>query len=184
VSKFKKPHLPSLRPVLQKLGKAALRVVTEGVTEFTHDHRERFVDRILDQDFRSFQVVFYPESGTNLSPRWLARKAAKGADSRTMIATGHYISQIRVFRKKTKGGFQLRVGFHPSARVRDLDGNTGNITLDRVARVLEHGSQKMGIPPRPHWEPHLKLMRREAPAVRVQIARRIAREVRKSLGGK
>ena len=184
MSGFKKPKLPALRPVLQKLGKAALRAVDAGVTEFARDHHERFVDRILDQDFRSFQVVFYPESGTNLSPRWLARKAAKGADSRTMIATGHYVSQIRVFRRKTKEGFVLRVGFHPTARVRDLDGNTGKITLNLAARVLEHGSQKMGIPPRPHWEPHLKLMRREAPAVRVQIARRVAREVRKALGGK
>ena len=180
---YKRPHIPKLRPVLTKLGKVALQVLESGVKQFAHEHRDRFVGRIEDQDFASFQVVFYPESGTNLSPRWLARKAAKGADSRTMIATGHYVSQIKVFRQVKQGNVQFRVGFQPAVRARDLDGNTQEITLNRVARVLEHGSQKMNIPPRPHWEPHLKLMRKEAPAVRVQIARKIKRELRKALSG-
>lgn len=176
--KQKKPTYPDIRPVLRKLGKIAKREAEAGVVAFAKTHRDRFVDRILDQDFISFRVVFYPESGTNLSPRWLARKAAKGADDRTMIATGNYVSQIKVFRKPTRGGVQFRVGFSPSAKARDLDGNTQDITLDRVARTLEHGSEKARIPARPHWEPHLKVMRKDAASVRVRIARRIVRELR------
>jgi hypothetical protein len=183
VSKRKKPTYPDIRPVLRQLGKVARREAEAGVSVFAKAHRDRFVDRILDQDFRSFQVVFYPESGTNLSPRWLARKAAKGADDRTMIATGNYVSQIKVFRKPVRGGVQFRIGFSPSARARDLDGKTQDITLDRVARILENGSQKAQIPARPHWGPHEKVMRKEAAAVRVRIARRIVRELRRAGGG-
>lgn len=181
--KRKKPSCPDLKAALLALGTTARRTAEAGVLVFAQAHRRYFIERILDQDFRSFQVVFYPESGTNLSPRWLARKAAKDADSRTMIATGHYIAQIKVFRRDLQDGVQFRVGFHPSVRARDLDGKTQDITLNRVARVLEHGSHKMGIPPRPHWEPHLKLMRKEASAVRVRIARRVVREVRKAIAG-
>lgn len=182
----KKPHIPKLGSALVKAGKVARSIAESTVRDFARTQRDRFVERIEAQDFPSFQVVFYPESGTNLSPRWLARKAAKGADDRTMIATGHYIAQIRVFRKTVGKSLRFRVGFHPSVRARNLDGQTVPATLDLVARVLEHGSQKMRIPPRPHWEPHLKLMQKEAVKVRLTTARRIVKAIKTAvplLGG-
>lgn len=177
----KAPHIPKLGPALVKAGKIAREMTEQATRDFAYAHRDRFVARIEAQDFPSFQVVFYPESGTNLSPRWLARKAAKGADDRTMIATGHYIAQIRVFRKTVGKSLRFRVGFHPTVHARNLDGQTVPATLDLVARVLEHGSQKMRIPPRPHWEPHLKLMRTESTKVRMTTAKRIVKAVRASV---
>lgn len=180
---YKPPKTPKLRSILKKVATVARDVAEVETLAFASAARRSFVGRIQDQDFPSFRVVFYPESGTNLSPRWLARKEAKGADPRTMIATGHYVSQIRLFRRTTKAGVTFRVGFHPRARARDLDGNTQKATLNLVARVLEHGSQKMRIPPRPHWEPHSKLLAKQAVAARVRIAKKVVKAIRREIGG-
>lgn len=159
-----RPRIPDLKSVLKKAGTAVRAAAEKQLVRYAQENRDDFVERIEDQDFDSFHVVFYPESGTNLSPRWLARKAAADADPRTLIATGHYLAKIQVFHKRTpKGGLHVRVGFHPSAKARDLQGKEQTITLNRVALVLEHGSEVAQIPARPAWGPFLRELRKRHP---------------------
>ena len=179
---YRRSNVPNLKAVLAKVGKVAVEEARAALVDYATDERDLFVEKIEDQRFASFNVIFYPESGTNLSPRWLARKAAKGADSRTAIATGHYVSQIKVFRKvKQNGTLNVRVGFRADARAHDLDGNVQDVKLDLVAKVLENGSSKMHIPPRPHWGPHFNGMVKARPKTSLVFAKRIATKLKKAL---
>lgn len=181
---YKRSKIPDLKSVLTKAAGAAVEAAHTGLVSYATAQRDLFVRKIEEQKFASFRVVFYPESGTNLSPRWLARKAYKGADERTAIATGHYISQIKVFtRKPRKQPFEVRVGFDPRTRARDLDGEVKPATLNLVARVLEHGSERMQIPARPHWGPHFNGMRREAPRVGTRLSKLVAEAIDRVLPG-
>lgn len=177
---YRRSHIPNLRRVFKVIENTAPKLVEAAVAEHAQSERDRFAQRIEDQDFASFRLIFYPESGTNLSPRWLARKAEAGADDRTAIATGHYLASIRVIKRSRKGRpTEFHIGFHPNTRARDLNGNVQDVTLNKVARFIEHGTQHM--PARPHWGPHLRLMRREAPKVRMFIANSVAKELGKKL---
>lgn len=179
---YKKSQIPNVKRVLKRAAAAAVEAAQSGLVDYAAQQRELFVSKIRAQKFASFRVIFYPESGTNLSPRWLARKASKGADERTAIATGHYVSQIRLFTKSPrKGPFEVRVGFHPRSRARNLDGEIEKATLNLVARVLEHGSEKMQIPARPHWGPHFNSMRREASRVSVRLSKQVTNAVAQAI---
>lgn len=178
---YKKPHIPNLSAVLTTARKILPKAVEVAVDEWVEGQRDDFVERIEDQRFASFKRIYYPESGTNLSPRWLAVKAAFSADPRTMIATGHYISQIKVWKTKKGGGRQWRIGFHHAAKARDLEGNTVDFLLRDMARVHEYGSVAAGILPRPHWGPQGNRMRRRAPAARRAIAEAAGEQLKKAL---
>lgn len=171
--KPKKPKIPNAR----RLFKRAKEVITDTLLyelEFwAEEIREEFIERIEAQAFASFQVVLYPESGTNLSPEWLARKEAANADERTMIATGHYTRSIKVHKKydRKEKKWIVRVGFHPRARARDLKNRIVAILLDDVALVQELGSIKTNVPARPHWGPHRTVVKGEAPAKRKELVK-------------
>ena len=107
----------------------------------------------------------------DLSPRWLRRKELADADLRTMLATHHYLRSIGVYANRKAG--KVRVGFHPAAKARNLEGETVNILLKDMARVHEFGSAKANIPARKHWRPHLRTMKDRAPKVRAHIKQRI-----------
>lgn len=149
---------------------------------YSEQERAEFVLRIKEQRFASFHVIHYPESGTNLSPQWIARKDAAGADERTMIATKHYIRHVNVFRKlnRNRRGGLWRIGFHPTVQARDLKGRVVPILLSDVAAIHEHGNAR--TPARPHWRPNLNRMRREAPAVRREMKDEIAKAMRAAVG--
>jgi hypothetical protein len=174
--KWKKPHVPNLKKVLKTARDAARATAIETLEDYAHEQREDFVGRIQDQRFASFKKILYPESGTNLSPRWLATKQAWNADLRTMIATGHYTESIKVFKKGRlqRGPYEFRIGFHHSAKARRLDGTIAPILLKDLARVHEHGSVKMKIPERPHWGPQGNRMRRDRGKTRRRINEAIA----------
>jgi len=181
---YQRSKIPNLKRVLTQAAEAAVETAQSGLVSYAQQQRDLFVRKIEEQKFASFRVIFYPESGTNLSPRWLARKAYKGADERTAIATGHYVSQIKVFTKKPRRKpFEVRVGFDPRVRARDLDGEVKPATLNLVARVLEHGSERMQIPARPHWGPHFNVMRREAPRVSIRLSKLVADAIDRVLPG-
>lgn len=187
----RKPQAPQI-PDARKLFKRAREVITETVVDemelWADDIREEFVERIEAQAFASFQVVLYPDNGTNLSPEWLARKEAAGADERTMIATRTYIDGIAVFktydRKQKK--WVVRVGFHPLAKPRDLKGRLVNIEipgtgitgLTALGIVHELGSIKANIPARPHWRPHLTKVKGESPAKHKAVRRTASRALK------
>ena len=80
---YQRSKIPNLKRVLTKAAEAAVETAQSGLVSYAQQQRDLFVRKIEEQKFASFRVIFYPESGTNLSPRWLARKAYKGADERT-----------------------------------------------------------------------------------------------------
>ena len=179
---YRKSHLPNFTAISGALGKAARETLVELVDEYAEAQRDEFVARIEAQRFMAFRVVLYPE-GTNLSPQWIARKDAAGADLRTMIATGHYIESINVFRnlKANKGQGEWRIGFHPNNHARNLDGSTAEILLNDVAMVHEHGN--LQTPARPHWGPNYNRMKREAPKLRKAMKAKVKKAMKK-VGGK
>jgi hypothetical protein len=172
-SKPQKSHIPDFRQRAAVFRQVAFDVAWDKALDFAHEQRDFFVNRILAQDFDSFRVILYPESGTNLSPKWLARKRAAGADPRTMLATHHYIANIKVFQTIGPNGGQIRVGFQPGERARTLDNREKEITLERLARVHEYGSAHIKLPARPHWQPHLNYMKSVASRVRQEIVKEV-----------
>lgn len=181
---YKKSHIPNVRKLLSDVEAVAQKALFDEVDAYAEDQRDEFVERIEQQRFAAFRKVFYPESGTNLSPNWIKRKTSKGADLRTMIATGHYIDSIKVHSKKDPSGkkLMLRIGFHPATKARDLDNKTVDITLDDIAKIHEHGNSQ--TPARPHWGPNYNRMKREVPKLRVEMRKRILKKVKKAIGSK
>lgn len=183
MAKWKPPHVPDLKAVLKTAHNVAREEALFAIEDYADDQRDIFVSKIEEQRFASFKVIFYPESGTNLSPQYLKRKIAADADERTMIATGHYVASIRVFRKGKahRGPVEFRIGFHHSTQARNLDGSIAPIKLARVAWIQEHGSVKAKIPARPHWGPHANVMRRGAKKAREGVNIRIGTRLKKAL---
>lgn len=191
----KKSHIPdfgALRRTIEATADAALLAEVEA---YANDERDNFVAKVERQAFASFQVILYPESGTNLSPQWLARKEAKGADMRTMIATHWYKDHVRVDRRKARRKGEktvFKIGFRPDVKPRDLDGNVVDVEipalglrgLDAIAMVQEKGSVAAGIPARPHWRPHYDKMRLDAPRVRKRIRERVKQAIKRQVGRK
>lgn len=172
---WKRPQIPNFKEIVRAAAKEARVTAIDSIKEHADAAREDFQMRIWQQRFRSFEIIFYPESGTNLSPQWLRRKELAGADERTMIATGHYVESIKTFTKGrlSRGPFEVRIGFAPNAKARKLDGSNAKILLRDVARIQEFGSVTANIPPRPHWGPYGNRMRKDAPAVRQRISKLI-----------
>ena len=176
------PHIPPLRKILKSGRTQARKAVWRSMDSFAEAERKHFQDRILAQDFESFRVVFYPESGTNLSPAWIRRKQAAGADLRTMLATHHYLRSIRTFRDRDNTGLgKIRVGFEPRKQARNLEGDYIPFTLNKLALTHEYGSLKRNIPARPHWRPHLNTMKREAKAVRARLSKQVVKLFREQI---
>lgn len=160
----RKHQIPDFARVARVVVREATRVAEAAAAPFAEAQRRAFQARIRRQAFDAFAA--FP-----LSPRYLARKRAAGADPRTMIATGFYLSHIRVWRHRdARGGLTLRIGFHPAARARDLRGRPTGILLSAVGAINEHGSAARGIPARPHWGP----MARQVEAAAVPLRKRVA----------
>ena len=187
--KPRKSKIPNARVIFARVAEVAKETLVEEVHEWAFEVRDEFVARIESQAFASFQAVFYPESGTNLSPEWLTKKESAGADLRTMIATGHYVDSINVFKKMARGRDKktvIRVGFHHSTKPRDLDGRTVDIEipgtgitgLTALAIVHELGSIKANVPARPHWRPHRVKVREQSKQKRKEFRRSIIKALK------
>lgn len=180
-----KAQIPAIGPVLRAVEAVLVKGAEDEARKFMERQVQAFRLRILHQRFRSFVAIFYPESGTNLSPRWLRRKELANADPRTMIATGHYVSKIRVFSRKHGKGRQLRIGFHHSDRARNLEGLPVPFKLDALAKTHEFGSQKQSIPARPHWRPYRdNVFSLEARKFRKQVWPNLVPKLRARLKGR
>lgn len=163
--------------MMRYLTQRAPAVVAEHVVEWAHEEVELFRDAVKAQDFPAFHAE-------PLSPQWLARKASKNLDLRTMIATGNYLERIRVFEtRKRDGSVSIFIGFDRDEKAIDADGQATPTTLRLVAAVHEYGSAASNIPPRPHWGPFLKRMKGRAKDVRAGIRAEIREGVAGSLKG-
>ena len=156
VSRPTKSKIPQAGRLFTQVRRAANAALIDEVGAWAEVQKDDFRDKIERQVFPDFREIYYPESGTNLSPQWLSRKSRKGADTRTMIATGHYKNSIRVWRRLRKGrqGADFRIGFHLRIQARNLDNQRVPILLSSVAMIHEYGSVASNIPRRRHWGPH------------------------------
>ena len=178
---YRKSQIPDFTAIRKEVEKIAVPELFAAVADYASKAREDFAARIEDQRFASFKVRLYPDSpiNPNLSARWVRRKELAGADLRTMIATGWYLSKIDVHtrkgRSKSDPTMTFYIGFDSRLKARDLQGRiVSDMPLTRLAAIHEDGVADSNIPRRQHWGPQLNRMLREAPRVRRQIAKRIA----------
>lgn len=165
------PQIPDFNALVGRLRKAANTNAFKMIRAWAGEEAELFKREILAQDFDSFEAE-------PLSPRWLARKIAKHADARTMIATGTYVKSIRVFIRHDEDKTIIYVGFGEDDHAVDLDGNRVDTKLYEIAAIHEYGSEAAGIPPRPHWSVHLNGMQQRAPSLRRAIVAKTIKQVR------
>lgn len=179
--RYRAPHVPNFHKLVQVVAGNAKRIALTQIQAFANTSAQRFKKRILDQDFVAFDA-------TPLSPKYAAWKAAAGLDPRVMVATRNYVENIDVTVQHLEGGAKLvYVGFRKDAQVRDMDGNivpihVGDITgLRALALVQEKGSEKVGIPPRAHWEPERARVAHGATSVRPKIVKDVVHKSRQDL---
>jgi len=176
MSRPRKAHIPSFAKI-RKAFEPAQEIIEDTVQTFAESHRDRFVQRIKDQKFESFDAA-------PLSEKYKAWKIKKGLDPRVMIRTGNYIEHIRVWRRRrARRALTIHVGFHGRLLARDAEGRRMPVLMHKVALWQEKGVQKIHLPKRPHWGPHLKVMRAEAPKVRKSIAATLRKRVKTFMPG-
>lgn len=181
---YRRSQIPNFGAIRQEIERIAVPELFDAVEEYAEQARDDFVARIDDQGFASFKLRRYDDSpiNPNLSAKWVRRKELSGADLRTMIATGWYMDHIDVHtrqgRKKADPSMTYHVGFDMRLLARDLNGRTvRDMPLTRLAATHEFGTNEGNIPPRPHWGPQLNRMLRDAPRIRREIAKRIAKKL-------
>lgn len=86
------------------------------------------------------------------------RNAQPPQDGRFLIATGDYLDGIEVKKLKRPDGGPYYVVRLKARKHFIAPGSTTTkpITLMLLARILEFGSRRWNIPPRPHWRPALR----------------------------
>jgi hypothetical protein len=82
-----------------------------------------------------------------LSRRYVEYKKKAKLDPRILIASGNYVNAISARKRKLRGDLVWTVG------VPDTIHGPSGMSYTQLARILEFGSAKRGIPPRPHWRP-------------------------------
>lgn len=167
-----KLRVPDISARLAEASWAAAGAAEAEVRRFAADLKNRFVDRIRRQDFQSFRRI-------PLSWRWQLYKRRNHLDDRTMIATGAYLRSIATFETKTKTGFNIRIGIHPSVWVRHpVTGARKSTPMWRLACVHEFGSSRAHTPARPHWGPFfMEVALIEAPVEARRMVQAVGRKV-------
>jgi hypothetical protein len=141
-----RPVIPPFKQVAALIQRSVKTVVVPAITREVEAEAARFQRTIRMQRFPAIRRI-------PLSPRWAAFKRRKGLDSRTLIATGHYVRNLRavhVFDRRMRA-HTWHVGAPAGMRARTPDNKTANITLQELAAVQEFGSRT--VPARPHWRP-------------------------------
>jgi len=173
---YREPQIPNFGAIAQTVRTEATRAAESVVHDFAESERIKFQTRIRRQEFESFDA--FP-----LTPRWYQKKKAAGADLRVMIATRHYLEEIKVITERNSNvSVTVYVGFDEMDRTRDLEGNIVPYPLYKIARVHEHGSVKMHVPARSHWRPFYEEMHERSGEVRERIRRVVALALRKKYG--
>ena len=167
------PHIPDLRRIVQPVIDT-LRVYADAqVCAFAEREASTFRQRIVAQDFLSFKKV-------PLNRRYLSWKAKHGLSTKTMIALGDYVKNIRPHYRMRNSGLNIYIGHHPSLRIRDL--RTKRLrqawSMQMVAAVHEFGSANGHGPARPHWRPFYQGMLPRAAALRKGLRHHLAGVIR------
>lgn len=107
-----------------------------------------------------------------LSRSYAKLKERKGLDSRIYVATGFYLDSIGVLETSydEKEGSRLEIG------VPDVEHPSTGINLRFLAQILEYGSAKMKIPPRPLWRPVLSKFNERQKKLKKEFRQRLMRK--------
>jgi hypothetical protein len=168
---YQPSHIPNIEKRFNRIIRAVDRNLSAGVTRFTDHTQTSFQERIRAQEFDSFAEVPLAEST-------VAKKMRYDLDPRTMIATEHYVEEIKIFKRAVKRGYLYFVGHSPQAMSKDENRELTYTPLRLVAKVQEYGSESRNIPARPHWAPHLSTLKKELPAEARKIRRAILKDMR------
>lgn len=109
-----------------------------------------------------------PASYPPLSRQHAAKKARQGSDGRFLIERGDYLEGIEIFKGQQRSGVYYMVRLQDREHV-GADPSSKPIRLSLLAKVHEFGSSKHKIPPRPHWRPAVRDVRRAFGALRPTI---------------
>lgn len=97
-----------------------------------------------------------------LNKAYVQNKVSLGHSAKMFVRTGKYLNSIK---KRTLSSTEAMVFVDPTAR---SDEGT-SYTL--IANVLEHGSNKLNIPPRPLWRTSLAILRKTVKFNRFNVAK-------------
>lgn len=120
--------------------------------QVAHEFKRDLKQRIREQDFGN---DIGERKWPPLNPQYLKWKKAQGLDERMLIATGRYLKSIWVMKRYYGRNLSWQIGVR-----KQIHGPSG-LPYPVLARILEYGSKKRRIPPRPHWRPTLRRIRRE-----------------------
>jgi len=171
---YRRSTIPKIQPLADALGKSVDERFEDLLHAYAKDCLKGFREAIRQQQFTSFVEV-------PLSPSYAHFKEAVGLDERTMIATGTYVRNLRVWRGvNAEKGIEFHVGFREGAMAVDRDGEETDFPLWKLALVQEFGSLNGNVPPRPHWMPYFRRLRRAMPQVAKSMIDTIMEDVRRS----
>jgi len=110
-----------------------------------------------------------------LSKPYVEFKKRADLDPRTLIATGEYVESIEIQERMRGENYMVVV------TVPDREHETSGVNLQLLARVLEYGSVKNNIPPRPHWRAIKEMFLLQEDMISRRAEEKIAREVREAI---
>ena len=90
-----------------------------------------------------------------LKDAYKKQKIKQQLDPRILIRTGEYVESIYIEKTEVKPDEDSPEGLILSFSIRlpDKEHEESGINLQLLARIMEYGSFKRNIPPRPHWRP-------------------------------
>jgi hypothetical protein len=103
-----------------------------------------------------------------LTEKYKRYKKRNNLDPRILIATGEYIRNISV---------AIHMDGTVEIGVKDKKHTASGISLKLLARILEYGSQKAKIPPRPHWRPTISKFRSRIKQTKKIIAKEMNKKI-------
>ncbi len=163
-----KATIPSFKKATALIRQSVERVIVPAIEDTLEHEREGFQRFIRQQRFPAARMI-------PLSANWLGRKRALGLDLRTLISTGTYVRNIRVFHRRDRAlrMRSWRVDLPPTMHARTPEGRISPITLQELAAIQEYGTTR--VPARPHWRPYWMAAGRR---VRTSVANANLRAVR------
>lgn len=167
---IKRPAYPLKQIIFDVLDKAVAVTQDTDVKKLAEDERQKLQDKIRSNDF-NFHIDHNPD--------YESRKRASGSIGAgiDLMNTGEYVNSIEV--QPTPTGYSIGVKDinHSKLRLSDSD----PIHMRALARILEYGSPKQNIAPRPHWRPALANLRRRKAALSKELRDKVAKRADKAL---
>ena len=161
----RKPKLPLNLIIMDVLDKVVAVRGQEELETLANDVRQKLVDKIRDD---SFHFAEYSDEYAN----W---KKTRHPGAPFLMATGDYVDAIEVL--PIKNGYS--VGVRDEQHFGE-DGGTP-IQMRDLAKVLEYGSPKRHIPPRPHWRPALANLRRRKATLAKEMEYKLRKDIQKAM---